>query len=68
MSEDKEEAWRAAKAAMKPHKQPSPCCGAVRVRSEKYDAYYCGSCHAWLERACTEPWCGYCAGRPEKAP
>ncbi len=32
--------------------------------SERYDARYCKACFAWLETACKDPSCGFCASRP----
>lgn len=42
-------------------------CGATGVRSERYDAYYCPDSRVWLERACSDTSCGFCADRPETA-
>lgn len=33
---------------------------------EGYDAYYCGICDTWLEKACSDPECCYCPDRPER--
>ena len=31
----------------------------------KYDALCCISCNEWLEKACSNPECPFCSGRPE---
>ena len=33
-------------------------------RNAKHDAYWCVDCNAWLEKACGDPDCEYCVGRP----
>lgn len=37
---------------------------AAAKRDEKYDAYYCPKCDAWLEGQCDDPLCRFCPGRP----
>lgn len=39
-------------------------CGAVGIRDERYDAYYCPESGEWLESACKDPECPLCSGRP----
>jgi hypothetical protein len=34
--------------------------------SERYDTIYCEPCDIWLETACKDPACWFCAERPEK--
>ena len=34
--------------------------------SEQYDAYYDAETNQWLESKCDDPYCDYCADRPEK--
>lgn len=41
--------------------------GKIR-RNEQFDAYYDVATKEWLERACGDPECDYCPGRPERAP
>lgn len=36
------------------------------VRSERYDAYYCGPCDEWAEEKCGNETCEFCAWRPER--
>ena len=43
-----------------------PDCGAPVSYSSEYDAYYCESCDQWLEEACDDPFCEFCAHRPER--
>lgn len=43
-----------------------PCCGAEKLYSGKYDAYYCKACDVWLEGNCNDPECEFCSSRPEK--
>lgn len=40
-----------------------PTCLHPRSYSPEYDAYYCTFCNAWLEEACSDPFCMYCANR-----
>lgn len=52
----------------KPYRDdPSPCCEAVRARSDRYDAYYCTECGAWLEEHCGDNECEFCQLRPDNA-
>lgn len=45
---------------------PCPLCGQLnKIYIYKYDALACISCNEWLEEACTDPMCSFCAGRPE---
>lgn len=32
---------------------------------DRHDAYFCPVCDLWVERACPDPECPYCPGRPE---
>lgn len=42
-----------------------PECGEKSIFFyDKYDALCCISCDAWMERACNDPNCPYCANRP----
>lgn len=38
----------------------------VILYSENYDAYYCKACNIWLENACDDLDCIFCAERPDK--
>ena len=45
---------------------PCPFCGQMnKIYIYKYDALAFISCNVWLEEACTDPMCSFCAGRPE---
>ena len=33
---------------------------------ETYDSFYCSNCKEWTESRCSDPYCGFCASRPEK--
>lgn len=45
---------------------PCPLCGQMnKIYIYKYDAFACISCNEWLEEACTDPLCSFCACRPE---
>ena len=39
-------------------------CGADRMLDARYDAIFCPNCLTWLEPACTDPGCEFCADRP----
>ena len=41
-----------------------PFCGSKIKYSERFDAKYCHFCDVWLEQACSDPTCEYCAYRP----
>lgn len=41
-------------------------CGKKRYYSLEYDTYYCPFCDIWLEEACDDPECRFCASRPNK--
>jgi hypothetical protein len=41
-----------------------PHCASAQVYYDDYDAYLCPACNVWLEPACGDPWCSFCAGRP----
>lgn len=43
-----------------------PTCGEKIYYSVVYDAYFCISCDKWLEKACRNPRCRFCADRPIK--
>ncbi len=47
-----------------------PCkkCNREPEYDERYDALFCEKCRIWLEEACPEPDCGYCARRPAIPP
>lgn len=38
-------------------------CETEVLYDRKHDAFYCRGCNVWLEEACKDPTCGYCAGR-----
>ena len=45
---------------------PCPICGQPeQFHFDRYDAACCLSCNIWLEEACSDPHCPYCANRPE---
>ena len=45
---------------------PCPLCGQhSKMYIFKYDALACINCNEWLEKACTDPTCSFCARRPE---
>ena len=41
-------------------------CSERRIYSWQYDAYFCAQCNAWIDDACSDPGCEYCADRPFK--
>ena len=42
-----------------------PFCGEVDLfLYDKYDAECCVSCDVWISKACGDPNCPFCAGRP----
>lgn len=41
-------------------------CKHPRSYSERWDAYYCNKCDAWIEDRCGDPDCEFCRDRPEK--
>ena len=36
--------------------------------NKKHDASYCTSCGKWLDSACSDPTCLFCADRPATCP
>ncbi len=38
-------------------------CGGLTYRDEITDAYFCGTCDDWAEKACDDPQCSYCTLR-----
>jgi Zn finger protein HypA/HybF involved in hydrogenase expression len=40
-------------------------CNSAIVYHDKYDAQFCPNCNHWLEKACSDADCCYCAGRPD---
>lgn len=49
-----------------PMRKPKCLCGAIGIRDEKFDAYYCPTSGVWLEDKCDEPGCIFkCKDRPE---
>lgn len=38
-------------------------CGRRVSYSQRYDAFFCMPCNAWLEEQCTDPACEFCVGR-----
>lgn len=43
-----------------------PTCGEDDIYHERFDAYFCAHCNAWLEAGCSDPGCEYCADRPDR--
>ncbi|CCQ94827.1 hypothetical protein CULT_2070011 [[Clostridium] ultunense Esp] len=43
-----------------------PECGAEKGYSVRFDAYFCPQCNEWLEEKCGDPYCDYCANRPNR--
>ena len=43
-------------------------CGDPGSYDEKHEAYYCSVSGVWLESACLDPECDYCAKRPDVRP
>ncbi len=41
-------------------------CGNNLYLSYKHDALFCPKCNKWKEKACDDPNCEYCSGRPDK--
>lgn len=41
-------------------------CVGEATYSVRYGALFCPRCDVWLESACTDPACEFCARRPEK--
>jgi hypothetical protein len=41
-------------------------CSERRIYSSRYDAYFCAQCNEWMEDACKDPSCEFCAYRPFK--
>jgi len=41
-----------------------PACGEYKIYHDRYDAYFCARCNAWLESQCSDPGCDYCRERP----
>ena len=43
-----------------------PCrsCSELRIYSYRYDAYFCAHCNYWIEDACSDSTCEFCANRP----
>jgi hypothetical protein len=44
--------------------QRCPHCASAQVYYDDYDAFFCPVCNVWLEPACGDPSCSFCAGRP----
>jgi hypothetical protein len=42
-----------------------PSCFGTRAYSFRFDAFYCERCDRWLEEACEDKRCIFCAERPE---
>ncbi len=40
------------------------CNQCVKDYDEDFDAYFCRTCNVWLEEACKDPSCDFCASRP----
>jgi len=43
-----------------------PACTHAAVLHLLHDARFCAYCNQWLDRACGDATCVYCAGRPER--
>ena len=41
-----------------------PLCGGEASYSPAFDAFFCPGCDVWLEEACGDPGCPFCANRP----
>lgn len=41
-------------------------CSMLKCYADKFDAYFCPYCDAWLEINCGHPSCEFCRDRPEK--
>lgn len=41
-------------------------CGQAGKRLDRWDAYACQSCDAWLEPICGDVACEFCVGRPDR--
>ena len=41
-------------------------CLERRIYSSQYDAYFCAQCNEWIEDACPDSSCEFCARRPFK--
>ena len=54
----------------KKRKRRYPLCnahpGALPVRHERHDAYFCIACDRWLEKGCSDPGCEFCKARPAR--
>ena len=46
--------------------QPCPKCSGSTFYYDSYDAAFCPDCNVWLEPACTDATCDYCADRPAR--
>ena len=42
-----------------------PVCGGDTFFYHKYDSIVCFDCDVWFSKACNDPDCPFCAGRPE---
>ena len=42
-----------------------PVCGEDTFFYDKYDSIVCFRCDVWFSKACDDPNCPFCAGRPE---
>jgi hypothetical protein len=51
-----------------PKLDTQPATTPERSYNEEFDAYFNPITLEWLESACDDPECHYCANRPEKAP
>ncbi len=41
-----------------------PKCSGAGVLYDSYDAAFCPQCNVWIEGACRDPKCEFCAHRP----
>jgi len=47
--------------------KPCLACKSPIEYDETFDAFYCPECKEWTSEKCPDPYCMFCANRPEKA-
>lgn len=52
-----------AQSELQNYKRDNP----IKLRNEKYDAYYDSDTGEWLEDKCNDPECKFCKDRPDNA-